>query len=127
MKDKEFGCAMKALRMVIRREWHRMTSRRLYLGVCVVLPLLCLFFMATIFGNGQMENIPVGIVDLDNTATSRNISRRISAAPTFRVTEHFTDEADARRAFHDYLTDCVLTHFLLLILLKLFQLFRHFP
>ena len=51
--------------------------------------------MATIFGNGQMENIPVGIVDLDNTATSRNISRRISAAPTFRVTEHFTDEADA--------------------------------
>lgn len=86
---------MKALRMVIRREWHRMTSRRLYLGVCVVLPLFCLFFMATIFGNGQMENIPVGIVDLDNTATSRNISRRISAAPTFRVTEHFTDEADA--------------------------------
>ena len=98
MKDKEFGYAMKALRMVIRREWHRMTSRRLYLGVCVVLLLLCLFFMATIFGNGQMENIPVGIVDLDNTATSRNISRRISAAPTFRVTEHFTDEADARRA-----------------------------
>ena len=89
---------MKALRMVIRREWHRMTSRRLYLGVCVVLPLLCLFFMATIFGNGQMENIPVGIVDLDNTATSRNISRRISAAPTFRVMQHFTDEADARRA-----------------------------
>ena len=79
MKDKEFGYAMKALRMVIRREWHRMTSRRLYLGVCVVLPLFCLFFMATIFGNGQMENIPVGIVDLDNTATSRNISRRISA------------------------------------------------
>ena len=98
MKDKEFGYAMKALRMVIRREWHRMTSRRLYLGVCVVLPLLCLFFMATIFGNGQMENIPVGIVDLDNTATSRNISQRISAAPTFRVTEHFTDEANARRA-----------------------------
>ena len=93
---------MKALRMVIRREWHRMTSRRLYLGVCVVLLLLCLFFMATIFGNGQMENIPVGIVDLDNTATSRNISRRISAAPTFRVTEHFTDEADARRALQNF-------------------------
>ena len=65
MKDKEFGYAMKALRMVIRREWHRMTSRRLYLGVCVVLPLLCLFFMAIHLWNGQMENIPVGIVDLD--------------------------------------------------------------
>ena len=49
MKDKEFGYAKKALRMVIRREWHRMSGRRLYLGVCVVLPLLCLFFMASIF------------------------------------------------------------------------------
>ena len=83
---------------ILLREWHRMTSRRLYLGVCLVLPLFCLFFMATIFGNGQMENIPIGIVDQDNTATSRNISRRISATPTFRVTEHFTDEATARRA-----------------------------
>lgn len=66
--------------------------------VCLILPLFCLFFMATIFGSGQMENIPIGIVDQDNTATSRNISRRISAAPTFHVTEHFTDEASARQA-----------------------------
>ncbi|MFQ9020638.1 MAG: hypothetical protein ACLR6J_03115 [Parabacteroides merdae] len=44
-----------------------MVSRRLYFGVCVVLPLFCIFFMSTIFGNGQMENIPVGVVDEDNT------------------------------------------------------------
>ena len=31
--------------------------------------------MATIFGNGQMENIPIGIVDQDNTAASRTIAR----------------------------------------------------
>ena len=58
---------------VLHRELCRMTSRRLYLGVCLVLPLFCLFFMATIFGSGQMENIPIGIVDQDNTATSRQI------------------------------------------------------
>lgn len=50
------------------------------------------------FGNGQMENIPIGIVDQDNTAASRTIARRIAATPTFRVTEHFTDEASARQA-----------------------------
>lgn len=83
---------------VMKRELRRMTARRLYLGVCLVLPLFCLFFMATIFGNGQMENIPIGIVDQDNTAASRSIARRISAVPTFSVTEHFTDEAAARRA-----------------------------
>ena len=83
---------------VLRREWQRMTSRRLYLGVCLVLPLFCLFLMATIFGSGQMENIPVGIVDQDNTSTSRQIARNIAAVPTFSVTRHFTDEAAAREA-----------------------------
>ena len=68
--------------------FNRMTSRRLYFGVCIVLPLFTLFFMATIFGNGQMENIPIGIVDQDNTATSRTIARNISAVPTFKVTKH---------------------------------------
>ena len=83
---------------VLCRELRRMTSRRLYFGVCLALPLFCLFFMATIFGSGQMENIPIGIVDQDNTATSRQIVRNISAVPTFKVTRHFTDETAARQA-----------------------------
>ncbi|MCS2593046.1 ABC transporter permease [Bacteroides thetaiotaomicron] len=56
------------------------------------------FFMATIFGNGQMENIPIGIVDQDNTASSRAIARNISAVPTFKVTKHFVNEEAARKA-----------------------------
>ena len=75
-----------------------MTSRRLYFGVCIILPLFTLFFMATIFGNGQMENIPIGIIDQDNTATSRSIIRNISAVPTFKVTKYFVNEAAARDA-----------------------------
>ena len=83
---------------VLLREWRRMTSRRLYFGVCIILPLFTLFFMATIFGNGQMENIPIGIVDQDNTASSRAIVRNISAVPTFKVTKHFVNEEAARKA-----------------------------
>lgn len=83
---------------VLLREWKRMTSRRLYFGVCIILPLFTLFFMATIFGNGQMENIPIGIIDQDQTATSRTIVRNISAVPTFKVMEHFANEAVARKA-----------------------------
>lgn len=83
---------------VLKRELTRMISRRLYFGVCIVLPLFCLFYMATIFGDGQMENIPIGIVDLDQTATSRNISRTISSVPTFKVTKRFTDAEQARKS-----------------------------
>lgn len=83
---------------VFEREITRMISRRLYFGVCIVLPLFCVFFMATIFGSGQMENLPIGIVDLDQTATSRNISRTIETVPTFNVIAHYTDDISARTA-----------------------------
>lgn len=83
---------------VLRRELHRMVSRRLYFGVCIVLPLFCIFFMSTIFGNGQMENIPVGIVDQDQTALSREVVRQVEAVPTFRVTRHYVDAETARKA-----------------------------
>lgn len=83
---------------VFRRELDRMVSRRLYFGVCIILPLFSIFFMSTIFGNGQMENIPVGIVDEDQSATSRELSRQVEAVPTFRVTRHFVDEETARKA-----------------------------
>lgn len=83
---------------VVRRELNRMVSRRLYFGVCIMLPLFCIFFMSTIFGNGQMENIPVGIVDQDQTALSRELTRQVEAVPTFRVTRHYIDAETARKA-----------------------------
>lgn len=75
-----------------------MTSRRIYLSAAVVLPLFLLFFMSTIFGDGQMRHLPIGIVDGDNTATSRSIVRDIVAVPTFEVAKHYTDDAEARAA-----------------------------
>lgn len=83
---------------VLKRELERMISRRLYFGVCIVLPLFCVFFMATIFGNGQMENIPIGIVDQDQTALSREIARQVEAVPTFHVACHYEDAESARKA-----------------------------
>ena len=63
---------------VIKREIDRMLSRRIYFVACIVLPLFSLFFMGTIFGDGQMENLPIGVVDGDNTVTSRQIIRMVS-------------------------------------------------
>lgn len=83
---------------VLLRELRRMTSRRIYLGAAVVLPLFLLFFMATIFGDGQMRHLPIGIVDGDNTATSRSIVRDMEAVPTFDVVSHYADEVEARAA-----------------------------
>lgn len=83
---------------VLLREWYRMTSRRIYLIAVLILPSLLLLFMTTIFGDGQMEHLPIGVVDADNSAVSRRIVRNIEAVPTFKVVAHFVDDAEARAA-----------------------------
>ena len=89
---------MSALLNVFRRELRRMTSRRIYFASCIVLPLFSLVFMATIFGHGQMENLPVGVVDADHTSLSRSIIRMVDASPELQVTKHYVNETEARKA-----------------------------
>ena len=89
---------MSALLNVFRRELRRMTSRRIYFASCIVLPLFSLVFMATIFGHGQMENLPVGVVDADQTSLSRSIVRMVDATPELQVTKQYANETQARKA-----------------------------
>ena len=89
---------MSALLNVFRRELRRMTSRRIYFASCIVLPLFSLVFMATIFGHGQMENLPVGVVDADHTSLSRSIVRMVDATPELHVTKQYDNETEARKA-----------------------------
>ena len=83
---------------VFRRELRRMTSRRIYFAACIVLPLFSLVFMATIFGHGQMENLPVGVVDADHTSLSRSIVQMVDATPELQVTKQYANETEARKA-----------------------------
>ena len=83
---------------VFRRELRRMNSRRIYWVACLVLPLFSLVFMATIFGNGQMKDLPIGVVDADNTSASRHIVRMVDATPELQVSQHYANETEARKA-----------------------------
>lgn len=89
---------MSNISTIFRRELHRMASRRIYWVACVVLPLFSLVFMATIFGDGQMKNLPVGVVDADNTSASRGIVQMVDATPTLQVARHYANETEAKRA-----------------------------
>ncbi len=83
---------------VVKRECLILTSKPLYLFTALILPLFALFFMTTIFGNGMIDSIPVGIVDEDNSQMSRNIERLCSAVPEISVTQKFSNTAEARDA-----------------------------
>ncbi|MBE6201703.1 MAG: ABC transporter permease [Rikenellaceae bacterium] len=77
------------------REVSRLGSRPLYRVVCFGVPLFCALFMATIFGDGQMTDLPIGVVDHDFTASSRKVVRHLDSSPTLAVAEHYTSTEEA--------------------------------
>ncbi len=83
---------------IAKRECTILYKNRIY-GFCmVVFPLLALIFFTTLMDEGLPEDMPVGVVDLDNTSTSRGLIRRLDAFQSSRVVAHYPSVATARQA-----------------------------
>ena len=68
-------------------------------GFCMVLfPVLMIFFFTSLMDDGLPTSMPVGIVDLDNTSTSRSLSRRLDGFQMSEVVAHYPSVAEARNA-----------------------------
>lgn len=78
-------------------------ENKLSITLAILLPLFSLLFLTTIFGNGQLENLPVGVVDKDNSAESREVIRMVQASPSFNLAQkyHYMDENLAREALQN--------------------------
>jgi len=86
---------------VARRECKILYVNRIYFFSMVVFPLLALFFFTSLMGEGLPEDMPVGIVDLDNTTTTRSLVRRLDAFQSSEVVARFPSVAAARRAVQE--------------------------
>jgi len=71
-------------------------------GFCMVLfPLLVMFFFTSLMDDGLPQDMPVGVVDLDNTTTSRSLIRKLDGFQSSKVVAHFPSVADARKAIQE--------------------------
>ena len=87
---------MKRILSIIRRELRLWARRPIYLlGSVGVMAASALFFL-TFFGEGLPEDLPIGVVDLDVSSTSRNFTRQLDATQLGR-TVAFGSVAEARR------------------------------
>ena len=91
------------MKQALKREIQRIRNCRRHFIAAVAIPLFSLVFMATIFGDGRIENLPVGIVDCSNTPYSQQIIRTAQASPTLTITQDhiFSNEATAKKALQD--------------------------
>jgi ABC-2 type transport system permease protein len=81
---------------IVRRETKRIFSNPTYWFATLILPLFILSVMATMFGNGLIRELPVGIVDNDNSQLSRSMARNIESVPELHVTKIYSNIAEAQ-------------------------------
>ena len=87
--------------LIAQRECKILLKNRIY-GFCMlVFPILSLLFFTSLMDEGLPEDMPVGVVDLDNTSTSRSIIRRLDGFQSSQVVARYASVAEARHAIQE--------------------------
>ncbi|EPT34377.1 ABC transporter permease [Phocaeicola abscessus] len=81
---------------IAKREIFFIATRPLYMFSMIIAPLFCYLFFTTLMGKGLPTDMPLGIVDLDNTATTRNIIRNLDAFQQTKIAKRYPSFTDAR-------------------------------
>lgn len=83
------------------RELGILCKNRIY-GICMVIfPLLTVLFFTTMLDEGVPQDLPIGVVDMDNSTTSRSLVRNLDAMQNSRVVYHFASVTEARNAIQE--------------------------
>ena len=92
---------MKTLRQIyeiMMRELLILRQNHVYRFCMVAFPVLVIFFFTSLMDDGLPTEMPIGIVDQDNTSTTRALGRRLDGFQMSRVVAHYPTMSDARRA-----------------------------
>ena len=80
------------------RELLILRQNHIYRFCMVLFPVLVIFFFTSIMDDGQPTDLPVGVVDLDNTSTTRSLTRRLDGFQMSKVVARYPSITEARRA-----------------------------
>lgn len=86
------------VRAIAVREIKRILSYRLYLVCMLLAPLISVVFFLSLMHSGLPTDLPVAVVDLDKTSTSRNLVRQLDAFPQTNIVQYSNTFAEARMA-----------------------------
>jgi len=70
---------------LIKREFKMLFYNKSMFIFAVILPFVSFLFFNTLLSNPVARNLPIAVVDLDNSSLSRNIISQLNAAPEIKV------------------------------------------
>ena len=80
------------------RELLILRKNHIYRFCMVVFPILVMVFFTSMMDDGLPTSMPVGVVDQDNTSTTRALTRRLDGFQMSHVVAHYPSVTEARKA-----------------------------
>lgn len=93
---------------VAKREWDRIKSKWTLLMITVVGPLIAFLLITIIFSQNVPRNLPVAVVDNDNSKLSHLILRYVDATPIAETHRSCFSLLDAKKAIEEGSADAVI-------------------
>ena len=73
------------------REFYRIIDRKTLFLLSIILPIFIFMFFALIYKNEIARDLPIGILDLDNSNTSKLVTRYIESSSYLKVKGYYND------------------------------------
>lgn len=89
---------MRRILKIASRECGILMRNPIHIFCMIFFPLLVIFFFTSLLDEGQPEDLPVGVVDLDNTSMTRKLIHRLDAFQSTKVVAHYPNINEARKA-----------------------------
>jgi len=90
--------ALSYIKESFKRGCIQLVRRPMYLLLMVIMPLLCNWYLLDLIKPGIIQKVPVGIVDLDNSALSRRLTRNLNGFQQVNICQRYDNFAEARDA-----------------------------
>ncbi len=98
---KELIKQIKQVLLISLRECNILRRNAIYFFCMVFFPVFVIFFFTTFLKEGQPSDMPVGIVDNDNTSTTRSLIRKLDAFQASHVVAYYPNVNEARKAIQE--------------------------
>lgn len=83
---------------VFLRELRRLATTPIYWLNMIIGPLFCAVFFMTLMDTGLPKQMPIGLVDGDNSTTTRSLARNLDAFENSEIVARFASVTEARKA-----------------------------
>ena len=87
--------------VIFKREWKKLFTCPIYLVGIVIIPLITFLFFSTLMWEGVPVRLPIGVVDLDHSPSSRALIRNLNAMSSVNIIADYESYSQGRQAFQE--------------------------